>query len=227
MPPLKSVKTVRPHHKTVGVIASPSEFRLAVQMPDPPDLFELRLDCLFPAQDLEKKTGRLPAPYIITARHPAEGGENNLRPPVRRELLGRFLPNARYIDIELRSAAGFRTLLDRARGQGVEVIISFHDYDSTPSLGSLHAKTRRAALLGAAVFKVVTRTDNAAQLGRLLEFALKKRLPLPVSSMGIGNLGVFSRILLARCGAPLVYTSLGKPRIPGQIPLTEWRKMTE
>ncbi len=225
MPLRKPVKTPRPRCRTVAVIFTPTEFRRAIQMPDPPDLFELRLDALFPGKGLERKTSRLPAPFIITARHPAEGGRNNLPASVRRQLLERFLPGAQYIDIELRSAKPFRKLLDRARRHRVEVIVSFHDYRTTPSLGSLRAKAARARGLGAALFKVATRTDTARQLSRLLEFTLTTKPALRVSAMGIGRLGIFSRILLAQSGAVLVYTSLGKPRVPGQVTLDQWRGM--
>jgi 3-dehydroquinate dehydratase I len=226
MPARKSVKAAARPCRTVGVIATAAEFRLATQMADPPDLFELRLDRLFPARNLEKKVSRLRAPIIITARHPAEGGANHLTVVARRQLLECFLPWARYVDVELRSAPAFRKLLDQAQRHQVEVIVSFHDCRSTPSLGSLRAKAVRARALGAAVFKVATRTDTGAELGRLLEFLLKTKPALSVSAMGIGKLGALSRILLTRCGSVMVYTSLGKPLVPGQISLTEWRSMT-
>ncbi|MDB6148340.1 MAG: quiB, partial [Spartobacteria bacterium] len=210
--------------QTAGVIASAAEFRLAVRMARPPDLFELRLDCLFPARDLESQIDRLPAPVIATARHPAEGGEQSLPLQARRDLLLRFLPGARFIDIELRSARAFRELLDRARRRQVGTIISFHQFDSTPTLGSLRAMASRAKALGAAVFKVATRTDTPAQLGRLLEFITENDSGLPVSAMGMGRLGAASRLLLAQNGSALIYTAIRKRRVEGQLSLDEFRR---
>src|SRR3954465_10857666 len=103
MPPPKPVKISRRKPRIVGVIANASELRRATRMSAPPDLFELRLDALVNERQLEKKARNLPAPLIITARHPAEGGEHNLHVTKRRDLLLRFLPLAQYVDIELRS----------------------------------------------------------------------------------------------------------------------------
>lgn len=225
MPATKRVKTLAPSFRSVGVISTPADLRLAMRMSSPPDLFEIRLDYLFPAKGLEDKISELPAPRIITARHPAEGGKHNLAGPVRRDLLLRFLSGARYIDVELRSARAFQTLIDRARHRGVETIISFHDFGSTPTLGSLRAKASAAKALGATVFKVAARTDTPAQLGRLLELVSERRTNLAVCAMGMGRLGIISRILMTYSGSALVYTSLREPLVKGQISLEHFRRV--
>ena len=222
----------------VGVIASIDELRLATRMRAPPDLFELRLDHLvrLPSvaaatygaagivDELEEKMSRLRAPLIVTARHPKEGGAYNLNLRQRRDLLSRFLPHARYIDIELRSAAALHSLLKLARKKNVRRIISFHDLKATPDLGGLQVKARTAKSLGADIFKVATRTDTPAQLARLLDFITKKDLDLAVSAMGIGKLGAISRLLLAYRGSALVYGSVSAAsHIEGQMSLEQLR----
>src|SRR5437667_5590608 len=140
----------------VGVIACPACFRFAGTMHQPPDLFELRLDHLCGMLDpLERKVSVLsgrrgdtrrgePAPVIVTARDPREGGANHLSFQQRLDLLLRFLPYAKYLDVELRSTRGFKSLLERARKQHVRRILSFHDFKSTPSPGSLRARAASA-----------------------------------------------------------------------------------
>ena len=209
--------------RLVAVISSARDLRFAARISPLPDFFELRLDCVAREKDLERKIRRLAAPIIITARHPAEGGRHNLSGPVRRKLLLRFLPLARYVDVELRSARTCRVVLDSARRLGVNIIISFHDLDSTPRLGSLRAKARRAAALKAELFKVATRTDTPAELGRLMHFALTNHLRIPLSVMGIGRLGSISRLLLVQCGSILAYTALREPQIEGQPSLKAFR----
>src|SRR5205807_7386425 len=120
--------------QVVGVIASTADLRFAAAMGQPPDLFELRLDhlCGIAAQ-LERKMSNLSAkgrtrrgesaPVIITARDPREGGANNLSLQQRLNLLLRFLPYAKYVDIELRSARAFKSLLAQARKQKVRCIL--------------------------------------------------------------------------------------------------------
>ena len=196
----------------------------AIQMRKPPDLFELRLDQL--ARDLdkvEKKLSKLRAPLIITARHPREGGANQLSTRQRRSLLSRFLPRARYIDVELRSVNALRPLVQAARRKNVGRIVSFHNLKATPDSRILRTKARVAKAHGANIFKLATRTDKPAQLARLFDFMTKKDVDLAVSVMGIGRLGAISRVLLAHYGSALIYASIGQSRIEGQISLEQLR----
>src|SRR6476469_1158673 len=87
----------------VGVITSRDGLLIATRMKKPPDLFELRLDHFAGAPDsVRKMIPHLPSPIIITARDFREGGAKQLSLQKRRGLLERFLPQARFVDIELR-----------------------------------------------------------------------------------------------------------------------------
>jgi 3-dehydroquinate dehydratase-1 len=208
---------------------SQTDLDLAILTRERPDLFELRLDHLVGPEaagldELEEKISRLRAPLIITARHPQEGGANKLNLRQRRNLLSRFLSRARYIDVELRSAAAFHWLCKLAQKKNVQRILSFHDIKATPNLRGLQVKARRAKSLGADIFKVATRTDTLAQLARLLDFITKKDPDLSVSAMGIGKLGAISRVLLAYRGSALVYGSVATAsEIEGQMSLEQLR----
>ena len=211
----------------VAVITTPAELRRAPRLPDPPDLFELRLDHFAGKEnELEAKMSIFPAPLIITARHPAEGGVNKLSAHHRRELLFRFLPRAHYVDVELRSANALRPVITAARKKNVRCIISFHDFDSTPTARSLWNKARAAKRLGADIFKVATRTDTPTELERLLDFIRNSDVDLPLSVMGIGKLGRKSRRELIRLGSVLNYAHLNRANIPGQPSLSEIRRWT-
>ena len=224
MPSSKGVKSSGDRPKLVGVIASAADLRLAARMSRPPDLFELRLDCLLGERQLEKKARALTVPLIITARHSGEGGNERLSGSLRRDLLLRFLPVARYVDIELRSAELCGRVIERARRIGVSTIISFHDFGSTPPLGSLRAKASQAARIRADVFKVVTRTDTPAQLGRMLQFMSRRPPRLRICAMGMGRLGAVSRLLFAQCGSALIYTSLNESLVEGQVSFQQFRE---
>ncbi|HWY40762.1 MAG TPA: type I 3-dehydroquinate dehydratase [Chthoniobacterales bacterium] len=211
----KRVKASEP--QIVAVVASPADLNAAIALKQLPDLFELRLDSLFPITNrLEKGISRLRAPLIITARDPREGGTGGLLFEKRCELLLRFLPRATYIDVELRSARKFKSLLARAQKNNIRRVLSYHDFQSTPTSRSLCAKARIARSLGADVFKVATRTDIPAALARLIDFIIHKNIDLPVSAMGMGRLGALSRLLLARSGSVLNYASLERPNVEGQ-----------
>lgn len=217
----------RPRPRVVGVIASRADLNRAMLMRRPPDLFELRLDCLVRAVDqFENELSRLRAPLIITARHPQEGGANKLSLRQRRDLLTRFLNRADYVDIELRSASALHSLLSMAGQKKMRRIISFHDFKSTPLSRILCAKAQAAKAYGANIFKVATRTDTPIQLARLLDFIINKDADLAVSAMGIGQLGAISRVLLARAGSVLIYASVAeKSHVEGQLSLEQLRAL--
>lgn len=220
-------RSIKRRPQIVGVIASRADLERAVRMRRQPDLFELRLDRLAGLLGrVEKLIPKLRTPFIITARHPDEGGAGELGLRHRRDLLARFLSHASYIDIELRSLRALQPLLKFAEDQNVGRIVSFHNFKSTPRARILAAKAREAKSHGADVFKVATRTDTPIELGRLLQFITNNRLDLALAVMGIGKLGAISRVLLARAGSALVYASLGAiSDIEGQLSLEQLRAL--
>jgi 3-dehydroquinate dehydratase I len=208
-----------------GVIFTPVDLQRAIRMRNPPDLFELRLDALFAIrEELEATLKNLRAPLIITARHPREGGSSQLSLQNRRLLLLRFLPHAAYVDIELRSADALAPILEAARAKRIPIIISFHDFNETPSRLRLDAIARAARSMGADVLKIATRTDTQEQLSRLLRFFAETSSQLPIAAMGIGRLGRTARRELTKRGSPLNYAHLGHARIPGQPSLSDVRR---
>ena len=138
----------------VAVLASLPDLQRATRMRRLPDFFELRLDALHrELPTIEQILARLSAPLIITARHPAEGGLNNLSASRRRALLKRFLPRAACVDVELRSAAQLRPILAAARERKVKRIISVHDFHRAPSADRLDQWAREAESLGSGHFQ--------------------------------------------------------------------------
>lgn len=211
--------------RLVGVIADRNSLARALRLRRPPDLFELRLDSLGDRlAEIEGAIPRLGAPFIITARHPAEGGVGALTALSRRRLLERFLGHARYLDVELRSASELQPLLAAARQRGIGLILSLHDFADTPDPARLQAALRRAARFHPAIFKVATRTDRPAQLDRLLDFFRKNSGSLPLAAMGMGKLGLQSRRRLLRMGSALNYAALGAANVSGQPTLDNLRR---
>jgi 3-dehydroquinate dehydratase I len=211
----------------VGVIFTRADLRRAARMRNPPDLFELRLDALLARSEKgEAALGDLRAPLIITARHPREGGANHLSARERRALFLRFLPDAAYVDIELRAAGPLTAILEEARAKNIRTILSFHDFQETPRRARLDEIARAAQSLGADVLKIATRTDTPAQLTRLLDFFLRNRPKMKIAAMGIGRLGGAARRELFRQGSILNYVHLGRTGIAGQPSLRTIRRWT-
>lgn len=209
----------------VGVIFSRVDLQRALRIRKPPALFELRLDRFVNSLgEVNAALDRLPAPFIITARDPREGGANHLSAPGRRALLLQFLPRAARVDIELRSVRFLDPVLRSARAHGIPTIISFHDFKTTPPAPQLDEIVSGARSLGADVIKVATRTDTPAQLNALLDFFERQRGGENLVAMGIGKLGRASRLELARRGCLLNYAHLGSPAAAGQLSIRDLRQ---
>lgn len=212
--------------RLVGIIASAADLQRAARLRSAPDLFELRLDCLCHSfAEIQNEAARLPAPLIVTARHPAEGGNNNLSIARRRALLREFLPAATYVDVELRSIRGLAALLAEAERLGVKRIVSVHNFERTPALQALRDLAARARDASADVLKLATRVDTPADLERLVAAFEMLKSELPVSAMGIGPLGRASRVALIARGSVLNYAHLGTARAEGQLSLAESRRI--
>ena len=203
----------------VGVIASIDELRLATRMRAPPDLFELRLDHLPNLR--ESQLLKLRRPLIITARHPAEGGKK-LRTG-RCDLLLKFLLQAKFVDIELRSLRELREVWDQARRLGVGRICSFHDFEGTPQPAVLHKKMLCARKADADVFKVVTRADTLRDLLTLFEFLWSELSSMRLCAMAMGKFGPISRLFFREAGSFFIYAPLRHPLYHGQLSFRQLR----
>ncbi len=183
------------------------------------DLVELRLDLLgLTAEALLEEVEGLETPLLVTARHPAEGGQGELGAAERMALLEPFLGRAALLDVELQSLGEMQGLVGKARAAGVGLVGSFHDFVRTPSDEVLEGAVSLAEAAGVDVVKVATFLNSAEDLGRLVAFAGRARR-LRVSVMGMGSLGPVSRLVLAKCGSLLNYGYLGaESNAPGQWP---------
>lgn len=207
-----------PNPAVVGIVDSPQARRLAFRLEGGDvDVLEWRADCLPEVPELPSSV----FPWILTVRHPSEGGAGRLSVAAREKLFLRLLPGAAYVDVELRSFQAMRNVLESAKG--VRVIASFHDFRKTPGSAALRDLSDRAADSGADVLKVATRVTAPKDIARLLELFSVSRLPVAV--MGMGPLGFSSRLLFAACGSVLNYGWLHRPNVPGQWPALELKAM--
>ena len=221
----RSVKGCAISSGLVAVIGSTAELHRATRLRRLPDLFELRLDGLQPlSSKVEQIIAKLARPLIITARHPLEGGQRNLSSSQRRQLLLRFLPQAAFVDVELRSSTRLHSVLEAAKTLNTRRILSVHELRRTPPTRDLVRLAHLARKLSADVFKIVTRTDTPAELARLIDFFEDQKRYMPISVMGVGKLGRASRVALMQCGSVLNYAHLGGRLIEGQFSLAEARR---
>ncbi|HVE16410.1 MAG TPA: type I 3-dehydroquinate dehydratase, partial [Chthoniobacterales bacterium] len=190
----------------VGIAETPIALRRAAKLPAGViDALELRLDAFDAAPEIPD----LSVPMIATVRCPAEGGRNDLNARERASRYFAVLDRVEAIDIELASRAEMKGVIEAARQAGKKVILSFHDFAGTPR--SLAALQRKAAAVGADVFKVAATPRTPRELAALL--SLLDDPPLPTSVMGMGLLGKASRIAAVACGSVLNYGWIERPNV--------------
>ncbi|HAL71316.1 MAG TPA: hypothetical protein DCP71_06035 [Verrucomicrobiales bacterium] len=215
---------------TVGVIPDPGTLQLwaslsPAQREASCDVIELRLDTLkTPVAEIRTALAGNSTPILLTARHPAEGGQGSEAAAGRIAQLEPLLDLATLMDIELRSAMDMRSLVQKAQGMGVRVIGSFHDFQATPGEEVLRGAINFAQPAGLDAVKLATFLNSSADLNRLITLTSEVHR-LRLSSMGMGPLGRVSRLVLAKCGSLLNYGYLGEANAPGQWPAARLKEL--
>jgi 3-dehydroquinate dehydratase/shikimate dehydrogenase len=191
------------------------------------DLFELRLDYI-QDPDLKRLLSSPARPLIVTNRRPDEGGRFAGGEKERLSLLRQALDYApAMLDLEL--AAPDEVVQEFAARKGSAwLILSHHDFSSTPDLPALFDLLDRMQGHGADIAKIVTRADDVEALSRLkalLERAAALRQPATV--FALGALGRLSRVLTPLWGSRIGYAALadGRGSAPGQFTGPEMRRV--
>lgn len=189
------------------------------------DLAEIRLDLLkLPAADLRSKLAGNTLPLLLTARHPAEGGQAPEDPAARGAMIEPLLDLAALIDLELRSAMPMQTTIQKARAVGVPVMGSFHDFQATPSDDVLLGAVNFGQQAGLDAVKIATYLNTQDDLIRLMKLAGGTHR-LRLSVMGMGPWGRVSRLVLAKSGSLLNYGFIGTSNAPGQWPAARLKEL--
>ncbi|MFC2006879.1 type I 3-dehydroquinate dehydratase [Chloroflexota bacterium] len=183
------------------------------------DLFEVRIDLI--GEDWAALTRQLKKPWIACNRIAEEGGKWQGNEARRIEkLLQAAELGAEIIDIEL----GTKNL-DRIVPiikKRVKCLLSFHDFEKTPSLNQMKEVVEKQQKAGADICKIVTTAQTFED--NLTTLKLISDLPaVRVISFAMGPLGVVSRILSPLVGSDFTYASieLGKESAEGQLTVRE------
>ena len=190
----------------------------------PPLLLEIRIDRFRNLSDsyLRSKVRplkKLNLPLIATIRSRKEGGARTLSDSARLELFKKILPRVNAVDVELSSSDLRKKLIPLARRSGKRVILSYHNFSSTPSESSMVQFIRKAKRSGADLVKLAVTPKTSGDLARLLRVTHRYRKENLIT-LAMGKLGAPSRTLGFLFGSLFTYSFIGpKPQAPGQLPL--------
>lgn len=183
------------------------------------DVIELRLDFLTdfdPEQHLQRIMSSCPLPYIVTYRPTWEGGKYDGPEPERLAVLKlAALSGAPYVDVEFKAAPYF--FADQHMVPvTTQVILSYHDFQQTPSaavLSQLAAAMRKA---GADIVKIAAMANDISDAARMLD--LLRARDGPMIALSMGEKGQIVRLLAAKYGGHLTFAAMSPERAsaPGQ-----------
>lgn len=134
---------------------------------------------------------------------------------------------ADMIDVELFSGAeDAKKLIDYAHENGVKVIMSNHDFSTTPDANVIVNRLRSMQDLGADVAKMAVMPENKMHVINLLAATTtmaENYAKVPIVTMSMGKLGAISRVTGEIFGSAITFASLKQASAPGQIPVAEMK----
>jgi 3-dehydroquinate dehydratase-1 len=187
------------------------------------DFFEIRIDLI--GSSWRELVAGLPRPWIACNRRSEEGGRWQGSEPDRiSELIGAVGLGASIMDIEL-ATPGVEALLNDVKGR-VELLVSYHNLDETPSFEAMKDIVERQLSAGADICKVVTTArsfaDNIAILQLISNYPDRK-----IIAFAMGPQGYLSRVLSPLVGGYLTYASVeaGRESAAGQVAIDDLRSI--
>ncbi len=174
------------------------------------ELVELRLDYIDGEVNVKRLIKDRPGPIVVTCRRERDGGKYTGDEQQRLLLLrSAIAEGVEYIDLEEDVAASI------PRFGATKRIISRHDFRKTPdNLDAIHA---RMCGLDPDLVKICTMANHPRDNLKILR--LVDRSTVPTVGLCMGDIGVPSRILAGRFGAPFTYATFHHERAlaPGQL----------
>lgn len=194
------------------------------------DVVEIRLDHLSVPVVSPFMTA-VQRPLLFTNRPEWEGGgycgpeEERIAP-----LCEALCQGASYVDLELLAPLESRQVLLREVEKSAQgrLILSWHQFQGTPSFQELVGRMALMQDAGADIGKIVTTAHGPADVRsvlRLLEEAA--RLNFPLIAFCMGRAGVISRVASVELGGYMTYCAAHETEItaPGQLSVTTLRRI--
>ncbi len=206
-----------------------------------PDLIEWRADCLADEPDEDIHIGLLAEireavgeiPVIYTFRTD-EGGGKEISESKYEELVTSVAKEGKcdLIDIEvffLKMKA--RAVIDEIHSfSDAKVIGSYHDMTTTPDTAELIYRFSVIDHCNVDILKIATMPKKKKDVMRIMTATVltcTRPDPKPIISVAMGKLGRITRFLGGFTGSAITFAEAGRESAPGQIEITELRKLIE
>ncbi len=198
----------------------------------PADLTEFRADYMDESSFINaytlKKTMEavrriLPArPMIFTLRTAAEGGEAAVEDRDYELVCSQAVESgfAEAVDVEFsRDPEVVARLIEHAHSHGVRVIVSSHDFSSTPDASAMVEKMTAMEKTGADIVKMAVMPQDDSHVAEVFRASehLKASLNVPFIMISMGEKGAMTRFAGEQSGSVLTFGTAGRSSAPGQV----------
>lgn len=162
-------------------------------------------------------------PVLFTWRTIGEGGETPLCSDNYIKLLQAIVNQdlVQAIDVELFAyTEEIGSVMKQAHHQGIQTVMSYHNFQSTPDIETLHVYAERMVSVDAQVIKFALMPSTNDDVLSVLQLTkeLTERYPqLPRITMSMGQLGQMTRTCGHVFGNCLTFGTLGQASAPGQV----------
>ena len=206
--------------RVVGTVSQPDTLaQLAAGTNRDCDIVEIRLDLISPTtQHWMEQARAIEAcglPVIVTIRLSEEGGQWKYADETRIPLFEAALRQFTAVDIELRSPI-LKQVSALASSHQRALIVSYHDFQTTPASDELKKVMARAANFGTVV-KIATFTKTEEDVASLRTL-FHENCSAALCVLGVGPLGPQTRVEFPGLGSCLTYGYLDAPVATGQVP---------
>jgi 3-dehydroquinate dehydratase-1 len=191
------------------------------------DFIEVRLDSLKKHNQLADIAHCSNTPLIATNRSTKCQGKFSGSETERKKILMEAAKNGfEYVDIEL-STPKLKNITSNLREMGAKLIVSFHNFNETPSSAKLNKILKKQIANGANVCKIVTTARFVEDNLTVLDFVSKASKNAKIVCFAMGELGKPSRLLSPVFGAFFTIASLeeGRKTAQGQLTIQEMRSV--
>lgn len=206
------------------VIVTENNIKRAISIAEKFSIAEIRLDlCQFRSQYLTEIFS-LSTETIATYR---EASSENASVQKMEQLKKGISAGASYIDVELTLNNQQRDdLISFAKGYSAKVIISYHNFDKTPSLQELKEIIDQSRQLGADIVKIATKVNFRDDCLNLLNLYQGEE---NIVAFGMGEDAKFTRMTSLFLGAPFTYVHYlsGSKTAEGQIGYKEFEAIMD
>jgi 3-dehydroquinate dehydratase I len=190
------------------------------------DFVEVRFDFLKPSEVMTAVDliGEDRGRCVFTLRSKEQRGRFSGTEEERIHLL-RKLAEARpmLVDIELHTLKKNDSLADYLESASIPVLVSWHDFEKTPSNDELSSILTEMRIFSTYV-KVVTTAKSVHDSLRLMGL-YENAVGLHPIIFAMGEAGIITRVLSVLYGAPYTYAALDKAVAPGQMTLDQMRNL--